>query len=151
MNGREGEFPPRPSSASRLWELASARGMDRRHFLRLMLAGGATAVLAACADMGSSDATRGSQPSVADSDSAPAGPWFKDPDPFLVHGDKGLEARLENIQGMLTPNRLFFVRNNSVSLDLDADDWRLIVQGDAVSEPLELTYSRKSAACPAAR
>ena len=126
---------------SSLWEYASARGMDRRHFLRLLLAGGATAVLAACADMGSPDAPTGSQPSVAVGDPGRAGPWFKDPAPFIVHGDKGLEARLENMQGRLTPNRLFFVRNNSVSLDLDASDWRLTVEGDAVSEPLELTYA----------
>ena len=123
-----------------LWEFASARGMDRRRFLRLLVAGGATAVLAACADLGSPDAPAGTQPSVAVTDPAQGGPWFKDPAPFIMHGDKGLEARLENMQGMLTPNRLFFVRNNSVSLDLDADHWRLIVEGDAVSEPLELTY-----------
>ena len=44
------------------------------------------------------------------------------------------------MQGLITPNRLFFVRNNSVSLDLDASDWRLSVEGDAVEEPMELTY-----------
>ena len=44
------------------------------------------------------------------------------------------------MQGLTTPNRLFFVRNNSVSLDLDASDWRLSVEGDAVTEPMELTY-----------
>ena len=134
MNGREHELPVTPPGTPSLWEFAKAQGMDRRYFLRLLLAGGATAVLAACAGTGS-------RPSVADSDSAQVGPWFKDPAPFVVHGDKGLEARLENMQGMLTPNRLFFVRNNSVSLDLDADDWRLTVEGDAVSEPLELTYT----------
>ncbi len=130
-----------PTGARPLWEFASARGMDRRHFLRLLLAGGATAVLAACAEMGPPDAPPAAQPSVAETDPSQAAPWFKDPGPFLVHGHKGLEARLENMQGMLTPNRLFFVRNNSVSLDLDADDWRLIVEGDAVSEPLKLTYA----------
>ena len=133
MNEREPVLGAQPPATPALWEFASARGMDRRHFLRLLLVGGATAVLAACADMTPSDSTV-ERP-------APAGPWFKDPEPFLVHGDKGLEARLENMQGMLTPNRLFFVRNNSVSLDLDADDWRLTVEGDAVSEPLELTYA----------
>ena len=44
------------------------------------------------------------------------------------------------MRGLITPNRLFFVRNNSVSLDLDSSDWRLSVEGDAVSEPMELTY-----------
>lgn len=115
--------------------------MDRRHFLRLLLAGGATAVLAACVDMESPDASTGSRPSVADTDPAQAAPWFKDPAPFLMHGDKGLEARLENMQGTITPNRLFFVRNNSVSMDIDVANWRLTVEGDAVSRPLELTYA----------
>ena len=48
--------------------------------------------------------------------------------------------RLEDMQGLITPNRLFFVRNNSVSLDIDAEDWSLNVEGDAVSEPLRLSY-----------
>ena len=129
-----------PTDERSLWEFASARGMSRRHFLRLLVAGGATAVLAACADMGSPDGTAGS-PSSPAADLARVSPWFKDPAPFIMHGDKGLEARLENMQGTITPNRLFFVRNNSVSLDLAANDWRLIVEGDAVSEPLELTYT----------
>ena len=47
---------------------------------------------------------------------------------------------MENLQGLITPNRYFFVRNNSTSIGLDAADWRLTVEGDAVSEPLELTY-----------
>ena len=141
MNERERGSGAHPPGASRLWEFARSQGMDRRHFLRLLLAGGATAVLAACADMGSPNTPTGSQPSVAVSDPTPVVHWFKDPAPFIVRGDKGLEARLENMQGMLTPNRLFFVRNNSVSLDLDASDWRLTVEGDAVSERLQLTYA----------
>ena len=36
---------------------------------------------------------------------------------------------METMQGLVTPNRLFFVRNNSVSLDVDAADWRLAVEG----------------------
>ena len=45
------------------------------------------------------------------------------------------------MQGLVTPNRYFFVRNNSASLDLDADSWRLSIEGDAVANPLELTYA----------
>ena len=44
------------------------------------------------------------------------------------------------MQGLITPNRLFFVRNNSAGPDLDATSWRLSVEGDAVAEPLDLTY-----------
>ena len=47
---------------------------------------------------------------------------------------------MENMQGLITPNRHFFVRNNSVSLGLDAARWRLSIEGDAVSEPMSLTY-----------
>lgn len=69
-----------------------------------------------------------------------AAPWFKDPAPFFVHGTKGLESHLENIDGVITPHRFFFVRNNSVSLDVDVDDWSLSIEGDAVASPVELSY-----------
>ena len=95
---------------------------------------GAAAVVAACF---------GTEPPVetplAGFDSPPDSPWFKDPAPFIRH-DKSLEARLENMEGLTTPNHLFFVRNNSASIDLKASDWRLSVEGDAVEEPMELTY-----------
>ena len=120
-----------------LWEFVNARGMERRQFLRLMMAGGAAAVLAACARDGSPGQTPSPTPIL---DTFTPAPWFKDPAPFIPRDDKGLEARLENMRGLITPNRFFFVRNNSVSLDLDASDWRLSVEGDAVSEPMELTY-----------
>ena len=129
--------PPRwDGDGESLWELASGRGMGRRQFLRLMVAGGAAAVLAACFGTDMPVDT----PTPQDVASSPYYPWFKDPSPFIERDGKGLEARLENMQGLITPNRYFFVRNNSVSLDLDAADWRLTVEGDAVSEPMELTY-----------
>ena len=131
MNGSESE--------DSLWDFASARGMPRRQFLRLMIAGGAAAVLAACARI-DSPAAPAPTPVQGESGAAADSPWFKDSAPFIIHDDKGLEARLENMRGLITPNRLFFVRNNSASLGLDASDWRLSVEGDAVSEPLELTY-----------
>ncbi len=128
------------SDADRLWALVESRGMGRRRFLQLMAAGGATAVLAACAGLDAPDAVRESTVSPPDANAASRSPWFKDPAPFIVRDDRGLEARLENMQGLITPNRLFFVRNNSVSLDLDSSQWRLRVEGDAVSQPVELTY-----------
>lgn len=123
-----------------LWEFVSARGMGRRQFLRLMIAGGAAAVLAACAGMEPSGETAGPPLTEETPDAALDSPWFKDPAPFIQRDDKGLEARLENMQGLITPNRFFFVRNNSVSIDLDASAWRLSVEGDAVAEPMELSY-----------
>ena len=136
MKNNEADPATAPLNGESLWEFVSARGMRRRQFLRLMMAGGAAAVLAACAGADSPDPTS----TQASSDPAPASPWFKDTAPFIARDGRSLEARLENMQGLITPNRFFFVRNNSASLALDASEWRLSVEGDAVSEPLELTY-----------
>ena len=124
-----------------LWRFAEVRGISRRHFLRLMAAGGATAVLAACGVSETPGATPPLQSGPSDSLEPAAPVRFKDQAPFIVHDDKSLEARLENMRGLITPNRNFFVRNNSVSLDLDAYAWRLSIEGDAIANPLELTYS----------
>ena len=121
--------------AARLWEAARGRGMDQRRFLQLLSVGGAAAVLAACTGPGERRAT----PAASDAGDAKA--WFKDTAPFIVHDDgKSLEARLEHMEGLITPNHLFFVRNNSVSLNVDIANWRLSVTGDAVTNPLELSY-----------
>ncbi len=136
---RESDAAGRGSEDS-LWTFAGGRGMDRRRFLRLMMAGGAAVVLAACGGPEPS----GDLPVPAPAGSGPGpdtgSPWFKDPAPFRQHAGKSLEARLESMQGLITPNRLFFVRNNSVSLDLNVSDWRLSLEGDAVDEPMEVTY-----------
>ena len=140
MNAKEPELLPEGPDLERLWQLASARGMDRRRFLGLLLAGGAAAVLAACFGTESGTETSPAVPLETGNGQSTFGPWFKDPTPFIRHEDKGLEARLENMDGLITPNRHFFVRNNSTSLDLDAAEWRLSVEGEAVTYPQELTY-----------
>ena len=122
----------------RLWELARAHGMGRRMFLQLLSFGGAAAVIAACEP--------GPQPrqteTVAEVGADRSEGWFKDPAPFIQHDGQNLEARLANLEGLITPTHQFFVRNNSHSLDLDASGWRLQVVGDAVGQPLELTYDQ---------
>lgn len=101
---------------------------QRRRFLKMLSAGGAGAILPGC---GFGDA----------SESAPeASAFFKDTAPFIAHGAGNLEARLENMGGFLTPAEQFFVRNNDVSLDLDAASYRLEIAGDAVANTLTLTY-----------
>lgn len=122
-----------------LWTLAQRRGMGRRRFLHLLVAGGATAVLAACgAGSPGDDAT---PPEGFPEPSTALPGWVKDTTPFIAHSDgKSLEARLELMPGVITPTSLFFVRNNSVSVDVDASDWRLSVEGDAVADRLELSY-----------
>ncbi len=116
----------------RLWQLAQGSGIGRRRFLQLLSIGGAAAVLSACGVL--------NLPSPPEDTPAPVSQdWFKDPTPFIQRSGS-LEARLENMQGVITPNRFFFVRNNSASIDIDADAWRLSVEGDAVSRPVELSY-----------
>ena len=125
-----------------LWELADSRGMGRREFLRLLAAGGAAAVLAACTGTGqpsggeAAPQTSGTTGTVAQSST-----WFKDTTPFIQHGSTSLETRLERMQGIMTPNELFFARNNSVSLDIDTANWRLLVDGDAAAKQIELSYN----------
>ena len=112
------------AEAARLWRIVRRQGMDQRRFLQLFSFGSAAAVLAACTGLG------GRRVTPAASETGDAKAWFKDTTPFVVHDDgKSLEARLENMEGLITPNHLFFVRNNSVSLDVDVANWRLSVDG----------------------
>ena len=110
-------------------------GLSRREFLRLLSLGGAAAVLAGCTG---TPQRAGAAPAVLPGDPAP---FFKDPSPFIRHPGGVLESRLELQHGLITPNRLFFVRNNSdTTTHVDAASWRLRVEGDGVEHPLELSY-----------
>lgn len=138
MIEEQGRIRPAPHRAqqAKLWRLARGRGIGRRRFLQLLSAGGAAAVLTACTGVHLPAATP-----QASGDAAIEPPLhFKDAAPFIDHGGGNLEARLQDMQGLITPNRFFFVRNNSASLDLDAAAWRLAVEGDAIAKPLELSY-----------
>ena len=123
----------------RLWQLAYERGISRRRFLQLLSVGGAAAVLAACFGDRLPGTSEPTPAPTAISQSEPPR-WYKDPTPFIRRSGS-LEARLENMQGVMTPNKHFFVRNNSTSMDVDATTWRLSVEGDAVSSPMELSYT----------
>jgi sulfane dehydrogenase subunit SoxC len=151
------------SQVDSLWTKAVQHGLGRRRFLQLLSLGGPAAVLAACntsvstavaptaADAATPtaivEATATAEPAVAatvESTVAPtevtkAPPWFKDTTALIERGSN-LETKLENLHGFLTPNDLFFVRNHSVSVDIDPDEWRLVVEGDGIETPLELTY-----------
>lgn len=76
-------------------------------------------------------------------------PWSKDPEPFFPRVDDppggNLEARLERMVDpetgdlrFLTPTELFFVRNNSRTVEIDPATYRLRVHGDAVEREVEL-------------
>ena len=103
---------------------------SRRQFLKTTAFGSASALLAASCTTSDPEATE----TVAES------PFFKDTTPFTTHGQTNLEAKIENLGGFITPNDLFFVRNNSRSIDVDADSYVLEVTGDAIDTPLKLAY-----------
>ncbi len=110
-------------------------GFSRREFLRLLSLGGAAAVLAGCSR---APLQAGGAAPVLSGDPAA---FFKDPAPFIGHPGGVLESRLELQHGLITPNRLFFVRNNSdTSTHIDAAGWRLTVEGDAVETPVAFSY-----------
>ena len=94
-----------------LWKFAEGYGITRRRFLSLIAAGGATAVLAACGVPKAQEWAGPNTPASQKATNPETPARFKDPTPFIVHDDKSLETRLENVQGLITPNRYFFVRN----------------------------------------
>lgn len=51
------------------------------------------------------------------------------------------ETPLESIQGWVTPNRLFFVRNHFEAPSIDLPSWRLRIEG-CVSRPMEWTWEQ---------
>lgn len=116
-----------------LWQQAKRHGIERRRFMQLLSLGGAAAVLSACT-------VTLVDPAAVGSGEQNASPFFKDSTNLIVHGERTLETKLENLEGFVTPINRFFVRNNSTSVDIDVATWRLVIEGDAVAEPLELTY-----------
>ena len=98
---------------------------DRRHFLKLLATGSATALVAGCRETVEQDEVS---------------TFYKDPAPFVQHGTSNLETKLEDMESFITPLEQFFVRNNDVSLDLNIQDYRLDVTGDGIERNLSLTY-----------
>lgn len=112
----------------------------RRTFLRTVSAvgaAGATVGLVGCRP-GSEEETRLSrgagQPAAEE-----RLPWVKDPSPFIRH-PTNLETRLEDLDGFLTPKELFFVRNHAPTPRIDAESYRLRIEGDSIKRPVDLSY-----------
>ena len=130
--------------AERLWAMCRQHGISRRDFLRLMAIGGTAAVLAACTN--AENGQNGQIPQTgetpaAEEEETPSGEerWAKSSDPFIIRGGN-LETRLENLPGWITPGELWFVRNNApASPRIEAGDYRLRVEGDGVSNPIEFS------------
>lgn len=65
----------------------------------------------------------------------------KDRAAFIDHADGCLETRPEYLDSFITPNELFFVRNNGTSPHIDVQHYKLRIEGDAIENPLELSLS----------
>ena len=50
------------------------------------------------------------------------------------------ETPLEQVQGLITPTSIFFMRNHVATPTIDVNTWRLRVEGSGVDHPVELTY-----------
>lgn len=64
------------------------------------------------------------------------------PDSLFIRHETNAETRIEALAaaGYLTPNELFFVRNNSATPDIDVTMWRLAVGGLGVERAFDLSY-----------
>ena len=132
---RSHAIPLKRSDLAALMRRARQEGLSRRDLMRIFAVGGLGAVFAACErPPASSDSsgTSSSELGVADA------PWVKNPQPFIEH-PTNLETRLELLDGVITPNELFFVRNHAPTPRIDASAYRLRVEGDAVDEAIELS------------
>ena len=113
----------------------------RRDFVRAAGAGSATAWLAACGraeDAGSSADAEAAIASRGEVERPPR--WAKDPSPFIQR-TLNLETRLELVDGFITPNELFFVRNHSPTPAIDPEGYSLRVEGDGAETELRLDLS----------
>ncbi len=114
-----------------LWHEATAAGMDRRTYLRLMTLGGSAAVATA---LGLLPRAAGAQ--------APTRLFFKADYPEYFHKPWATElgSRWFDFTSYITPIERFYVRNRYASPAVNVGTWRLKVHGDAVENPIELSY-----------
>ncbi|MDG6103196.1 sulfite oxidase [Dactylosporangium aurantiacum] len=121
---------------------ADARGLSRRHLLRLGTAAAAAVPLAATPAL--AVAAPGSAAPAAPATAAePAGPIRKPlpPELFFTYGTNA-ETRWEAMagQGYHTPVDRFFVRNHTSTPEIDPETWRLRLFGSGLRHgPVELS------------
>ncbi len=113
--------------------------LSRRDALAAMAAGAGVA-LTACAPDGDGTGGGGPEAAGAGATSDRQGPraWVKDSSPFVQHGTN-LETRLADLDGLLTPNDLFFVRNHAPTPVIDPAAYRLAVGGPGAETRIELS------------
>ena len=106
------------------------------------MATGAGLVLSGCGPGGDGAGAEGAAGGAgsaagAGGGAAPAA-WVKDPSRLVQHGTN-LETRLEDLDGLLTPNDLFFVRNHAPTPMIDPASYRLAAGGPGAETQIELS------------
>lgn len=119
--------------------------LSRRDALAALAAGAGVALSACTPDgdgAGNSGAEgadgAGAEGAVGAPGEAPPRAWVKDPSPFVQHGTN-LETRLQDLDGLLTPNDLFFVRNHAPTPSIDPAEYVLTVGGPGAETAVELS------------
>src|SRR5215207_826285 len=121
--------------------MSSDRALSRRRLIgRLAAAGFSAPVIASIlresvfaqeATPAAPEATPSPQEVLASLDKSPE---------LIPLGTTNFATPLELVDGLLTPNDLFFIRSNGpVSIDIPRDEWRLTMSG-LVDETVELSF-----------
>ena len=131
-----------PSLSGMNEHITKDHSLSRRDALAAMAAGAGLA-LSGCgqgegADAGGAEAGAGAAGTSTTADGGAPQAWVKDPSAFVQHGTN-LETRLEDLDGLLTPNDLFFVRNHAPTPVIDAASYRLAVGGPGAAAEVELS------------
>jgi sulfane dehydrogenase subunit SoxC len=115
-----------------LWKHEKLTGFSRRRLIQLM-AGAAGAALAGFAPR---------TPRAAEAACTAGGVIKPTPPEFFRILGTNRETLWEVMRnrGYLTPNELFFVRNHTCTAVIDANTWRLRVEGSGVHHALDLSY-----------
>ena len=112
--------------------------LTRRDFVRAAGVAPAAVWLAACGREGDAGAAADAAGAVAGGQDGEQGPrWAKDPAPFIQRVTN-LETRLELLDGFITPNELFFVRNHSPTPIIDPESYTLRLEGDGAETAIQL-------------
>lgn len=109
--------------------------LSRRDALAALAAGAGVALTACTPDGDGADGAEAGAPAAGGQ--APRA-WVKDPSAFVQHGTN-LETRLEDLDGLLTPNDLFFVRNHAPTPAIDPAAYVLTVGGPGARTGIELS------------
>ena len=122
-----------------LWNTARAAGLSRRQFIRLLIAGGASAVVAA--STGSRAHVAWAQGTARDAVAAYQRNFVKDTtqDFYYLSATVAASHWWKFTTDVIPYGRLF-IRNRYKTPIVDKTTWKLKVTGDAIERPMELRY-----------